>query len=218
MNTEDLSLVPQLIFAAVSLVGVWAIRTYFKRKDAEHFKEQTSTQSVLTITSYAFRKNNFVYALQNAVVMSVYLCLIMTILGIGSVVFGLVSYDGVWLLVWDLVASVVRLFPTFVIIFTAVLYIVQIRERRPIPNFLVSRKYSLTAHIFVDDTGFDGAFALPWQKIYRCEQVEASVLKFSYRRSPYLLTRLIGADTICLDFHTGDVCQQVLDIYNRVKK
>ncbi len=215
---EDLTLFQMFIFALVGYGSVRIIRRRFKKNDAIQLKEQAAVEAPLVISSYRFVTNKVLRAVQEAIVLSVYGTLLVVILGILVTAAGLVPFPGLGALLVNAITTAVTMFPTMVVIFAVVLALFSGRVTRPIPLSLASRKYSLVTDMYVDTEGFEGVFALPWRKIYRCEEVSPATLLISFRRSPYWLTKLIGADTIRLAFvNPGDV-PQILTFYNQAKQ
>ncbi|MFN3693359.1 MAG: hypothetical protein ACK4SL_04715 [Candidatus Paceibacteria bacterium] len=215
---EDLTLFQMFIFALVGYGSVRIIRRRFKKKDAIQLQEQAAVEAPLVISSYRFVTNKVQHAVQEAVVLSVYGTLLVVILGILVIAAGLVPFPGLGALLVNAITTVVTMFPLMVLIFSVVMIIASRRMTRPIPQSLVSKKYSLATDLYIDTEGIEGAFALPWQKIYRCEEVSPATLKISFYRSPYWLTKLIGADTLRLAFTNPDDLRRVLDMYTQVKQ
>lgn len=215
---EDLTLFQMFMFALVGYGGVRIIRRYFKKKDTIQLTEQVAVEAPLVISSYRFVTNKVQRAVQEAIVLSVYGTLLVVILGIVVSVSGLVPFPGIGALIANAITTVVTMFPTMVVIFAVVLALFSGRVTRPIPLSLASRKYSLVTDLYVDTEGFEGVFALPWRKIYRCEEVSPTTLLISFRRSPYWLTKLIGADTIKLAFADPYQAAQILAMYNQAKQ
>lgn len=215
---EDLTLFQMFIFALVGYGSVRIIRRRFKKKDAIQLKEQAAVEAPLVISSYRFVTNNVLRAVQEAIVLSLYGTLLVVILGILVTAVGLVPFPGLGALLVNALTTAVTMFPTMVVIFAIVLALFSGRVTRPIPLSLASRKYSLVTDLYVDTEGFEGVFALPWRKIYRCEEVTPATLLISYRRSPYWLTKLIGADTIKLAFADPYQAAQILAMYNQAKQ
>lgn len=214
---EDLTLFQMFMFALVGYGGARIIRRYFKKKDAIQLQEQATVEAPLVISSYRFVTNKVLRAVQEAIVLSVYGTLLVVILGIVVTAAGLVPFPGLGMLLVNTITTAVTMFPTMVVIFAVVLALFSGRVTRPIPLSLASKKYSLATDLYVDTEGIEGMFALPWRKIYRCEEVSPVTLKISYHRSPYWLTKLIGADTLQLAFTNTDDIRQILAFYNQAK-
>lgn len=215
---EDLTLFQMFIFALVGYGSVRIIRRRFKKKDAIQLTEQAAVEAPLVISSYRFVTNKVLRAVQEAIVLSVYGTLLVVILGILVNISGLVPFPGLGTLIANAITTAVTMFPTMVVIFAVVLALFSGRVTRPIPLSLASKKYSLVTDIYVDSEGIEGVFALPWRKIYRCEEVSPATLKISYHRSPYLLTKLIGADTLRLAFSNSEDIGQILALYSQAKQ
>ncbi len=209
-------IVEALIYLVVGAFVTGFIRRYFKRKDSETFAKQTATAPVLVIRSFSVANHKFINAWQNAVVISIYGVLLWSVLAIGVTAFGLVPARSGGTLLVEVIMGVVTLFSIFMVLFTFMILVAQSRHRTPIPNFLVSKNYSLVDVLYVDVNGFDGQFSLSWQRVYSCVPLDDTRLKLSYHRSPRSLTKLIGADTLILEFDNPLELQQVIDIYTQV--
>jgi hypothetical protein len=73
-----------------------------------------------------------------------------------------------------------------------------LNARPLVPNMLFSRQYSLVRDMYIDEHGFEGAFALPWSRVRSLNRVDDCTFRITYRRFPTLLTRLIKADTLTI--------------------
>jgi hypothetical protein len=218
MPLADTPFVVTLILGCVTIVLAWYIRRHFSQSDSLALSRQQDSGSVLMIQSYIFKRNRLVNALQNGVVVSLYGLLFHPLLSIFVTVIGLVPFYGIIPLGRDLVVGVWTMFPLFVGIGTVSLWLLPRRNARLIPNFLFSKRYSLTDTIFVDKTGFDGLFLLPWSRVRQMERIGDYSLKIAYRRRPYFITRLIGADSITLIFTKPEEVEQILNLFNLSKQ
>lgn len=215
---EDLTLFQTFMFAVVGYGFIRILRRRFKKKDAAQFQKQVAAEPMSVIASHRFVKNKIVQAVQEGTILSVYATTLIVIVGIGVHILGTEPVKGAGTLAMDVLITVVTLFPILIMIFSVALLIVSRRATRQIPLSLVSRKYSLVSELYINTEGFEGVMALPWSKIYRCEERGPSTLIISYRRSPQWLTKLVGADTLILAFNNEADIKQILALYDQTNQ
>lgn len=220
----DESSIAYLAAWVLAMIIGWYLFRRFAASDSRQLSEQQREREVVIVTSYTLLQNKVVNAFQNAVVLSVYGIIFFIGLSVAVVAFGLSPFDGFLPLVTELVFGSIVLYSKIVVIGTGALFVQSLYiaskrliSPRQIPNYLFSRKYSLVYDLYIDIAGIDGAFCLPWQKVYRCEKVGDTILTISYRRFPRLLSRLVRADTLVISFANTDERERIFNLFTAAK-